>query len=150
VFSSVVTAPVTSASATVLLVEDEASVRQLSKRILDHAGYRVLEAVDGNDAERVFAHHAGSIDLVVTDVIMPGCGGPELLSRLQVQAPALRVLYMSGYTDQSAVEKAGIDRGLPFVQKLSDDTSTSRDTAFAKIHSRVLGTALAADVIGAR
>src|SRR4029453_6535858 len=73
VFTSVVTVPVTSASATVLLVEDEASVRQVSKRILDHAGYRVLEAVDGDDAERVFAHHAGSIDLVVTDVIMPGC-----------------------------------------------------------------------------
>ena len=92
-------------------------MRQLTKRILDHAGYRVLEAVDGDDAERVFAHHAGSIDMVVTDVIMPGCGGPELLGRLQVQAPALRVLYMSGYTDQSAVQKAGIDRGLPFVQK---------------------------------
>jgi DNA-binding NtrC family response regulator len=117
VLSSVVAAPVKGASETVLLVEDEASVRQLSRRILVHAGYRVLEAANGDDAERVFAQHAGAIDLVVTDVIMPGCGGPELLSRLQVQAPALRVLYMSGYTDQSAVQKAGIDRGLPFVQK---------------------------------
>jgi two-component system cell cycle sensor histidine kinase/response regulator CckA len=53
----------------------------------------------------------------VTDVIMPGCCGPELLSRLQVQAPALKVLYMSGYTEQSVAQKAGIDRGLPFVQK---------------------------------
>jgi CheY-like chemotaxis protein len=117
VFSSVVTAPVKGASETVLLVEDEASVRQLSKRILDHAGYRVLEAANGDDAERLFAHQGGAIDLVVTDVIMPGCGGPELISRLQAQAPSLRVLYMSGYTDQSAVQKAGIDRGLPFVQK---------------------------------
>jgi PAS domain S-box-containing protein len=117
VSTSVLTAPVKDASETVLLVEDEASVRQLSKRILDHAGYRVLEAANGDDAERVFAHHAGSIDLVVTDVIMPGCGGPELLSRLQAREPALRVLYMSGYTDQSAAQKAGIDRGLPFVQK---------------------------------
>ena len=117
VFSSMVPAPVKDASETVLLVEDEASVRQLTKRILDHAGYRVLEAANGDDAERVFAHHDASIDLVVTDVIMPGCGGPELLSRLQAQAPALRVLYMSGYTDQSAAQKAGIDRGLPFVQK---------------------------------
>jgi two-component system, cell cycle sensor histidine kinase and response regulator CckA len=116
-FSPVVTTPLKGASATVLLVEDEASVRHLSKRILEHAGYRLLEAVNGDDAEHVFAHHAGSIDLVVTDVIMPGCGGPELLSRLRVQAPALRVLYMSGYTDQSAVQKAGIGRGLPFVQK---------------------------------
>ena len=100
--SPVVAAPVKSASETVLLVEDEAGVRQLSKRILDNAGYRVLEAANGDDAEKLFAHHADSIDLVVTDVIMPGCGGPELLSRLQVHAPALRVLYMSGYTEQSA------------------------------------------------
>ena len=110
-------APLKGASETVLLVEDEPGVRHLSKRILGAAGYRVLEAANGDEAERVFALHADSIDLVVTDVIMPGCGGPELLSRLQVLAPALRVLYMSGYTEQSAVTKAGIDRGLPFVQK---------------------------------
>jgi PAS domain S-box-containing protein len=112
-----VTAAVTSAAETVLLVEDEAGVRQLSKRILDNAGYRVLEAANGDDAERLFADHSDSIDLVVTDVIMPGCGGPELLRRLQVRSPALKVLYMSGYTEQSAVQKEEIDRGLPFVQK---------------------------------
>jgi PAS domain S-box-containing protein len=117
VAGAVVTPPVKGASETVLLVEDEVGVRQLSKRILDNAGYRVLQAANGDDAERLFARHADSIDLVVTDVIMPGCGGPELLRRLQVRAPALRVLYMSGYTDQSAAHKAGIDRGLPFVHK---------------------------------
>jgi two-component system cell cycle sensor histidine kinase/response regulator CckA len=115
--SPVVIAPVKRASETVLLVEDEAGVRLLSKRILDNAGYRVLEAANGDDAEKVFADHADSIDLVVTDVIMPGCGGPELLSRLQVHSPALRVLYMSGYTEQSTAHRAGLDRGLPFVQK---------------------------------
>jgi two-component system cell cycle sensor histidine kinase/response regulator CckA len=113
----VVTAPVKRASETVLLVEDEVGVRRLARRILDNAGYRVLEAANGDDAERLFARHADSIDLVVTDVIMPGCGGPELLGRLQVRAPALKVLYMSGYTEQSAAHKTGIDRGLPFVQK---------------------------------
>jgi two-component system cell cycle sensor histidine kinase/response regulator CckA len=112
-----VTRPIKRASETVLLVEDEAGVRVLSKRILDNAGYRVLVAANGDDAERVFALHADSIDLVVTDVVMPGCGGPELLSRLQHRAPALRVLYMSGYTEQSAANRAGIDRGAPFVQK---------------------------------
>jgi PleD family two-component response regulator len=71
-----------------LLVEDEAGVRLLSKRILDNAGYRALEAANGDDAEKLFAHHADSIDLVVTDVIMPGCGGPELMSRLKVHVPA--------------------------------------------------------------
>jgi two-component system cell cycle sensor histidine kinase/response regulator CckA len=113
----VATPPARSASETVLLVEDEIGVRHLSRRILDNAGYRVLEAGNGDEAERLFAQHADSIDLLVTDVIMPGCGGPELLSRLQVQAPALKVLYMSGYTEQSAAHRAGIDRGLPFVQK---------------------------------
>lgn len=115
--STEVTGPVTRASETVLLVEDEAGVRVLSKRILEKAGYRVFEAANGDDAEKVFAQHADSIDLLVTDVVMPGCGGPELLARLQHRSPAVRVLYMSGYTEQSAAQKAGIDRGTPFVQK---------------------------------
>ena len=112
-----IVAPVKSAPQTLLLVEDEAGVRRLSKRILDDAGYRVLEAANGNDAEQLFALHADSIELVVTDVIMPGCGGPELLRRLHVLTPALRVLYVSGYTEQSTAHSAGLDRGLPFLQK---------------------------------
>ncbi len=114
---AVVAVPVKRPSETVLLVEDEAGVRQLSKRILDNAGYRVLEAVDGADAEGVFAQHADSIDLVVTDVIMPRCGGPELASRLRVRAPALRVLYISGYSAQSAARKGEFGSAFPFVQK---------------------------------
>jgi CheY-like chemotaxis protein len=104
-------------SETVLLVEDEGGVRHLSKRILVKAGYRVLEAVNGDDAEIVFLKHADSIDLVLTDVIMPGCGGPELLSRLRVSAPATKSLYMSGYTDHFTADQVGFDRDLPFVQK---------------------------------
>jgi two-component system cell cycle sensor histidine kinase/response regulator CckA len=115
--SPAIQASTSTASETLLLVEDESGVRRLSKRILDNAGYRVLEAANGDDAEKIFVQHADSIDLVVTDVIMPGCGGPELLRRLQVQVPALRVLFMSGYTEQSGVHQPGIDRGLPFVQK---------------------------------
>jgi len=113
----VATVPDKVASETVLLVEDEIGVRRLAKRILDVAGYQVVEAANGDEAERLFAHHADSIDLVVTDVIMPGCGGPELLGRLQARAPGLRVLYMSGYTEQSVAQRTGIARGLPFVQK---------------------------------
>jgi DNA-binding NtrC family response regulator len=107
----------TGGSETVLLVEDEVGVRRLTSRILNNAGYRVLEAVNGDAAEKLFAEHAGSIDLVVTDVIMPGCGGPELLKRLRIHAPDLKGLYMSGYTEHSAAQKTGFDRGLPFVQK---------------------------------
>ena len=114
---SAVGAPPGRASETVLLVEDEAGVRELSKRILDNAGYRVLEAANGDDAERIFLDHEDSIDVVVTDVIMPGCGGPELLSRLHARKPALRVLYMSGYTEQSSVHALAIDRSLAFLQK---------------------------------
>jgi PAS domain S-box-containing protein len=105
------------ATETVLLVEDEAGVRMLSKRILDAAGYRVIEAENGDEAERLFARHGDAIDLVITDVIMPGCGGPELLGRLEAKGRPVRVLYMSGYTEQSAAHKVGIGRDLPFVQK---------------------------------
>jgi two-component system cell cycle sensor histidine kinase/response regulator CckA len=114
----VVNAPAQVAAVTatemVLLVEDEPAVRKLLKRLLDRSGYRVLEAANGDEAERLFSDE---IQLVVTDIIMPGCGGPELLRRLQARSPALRVLYMSGYTEQSAARITGIDRGQPFVQK---------------------------------
>jgi two-component system cell cycle sensor histidine kinase/response regulator CckA len=114
---SVDSAPVARPSETILLVEDEAGLRRLSKRILEQAGYRVVVATNGNDAEKLFIQRTDPIHLIVTDVVMPGCGGPELLARLQVKTPELRVLYMSGYTEQSAAHQSGIDRGLPFVQK---------------------------------
>jgi two-component system, cell cycle sensor histidine kinase and response regulator CckA len=104
-------------SETVLLVEDEAGVRHLSKRILNNAGYHVLEAANGNDGEKLFALHADSINLVVTDIMMPGCGGPELLTRLKVRAPELRVLYMSGYSARTTALQTGIDDSASFIQK---------------------------------
>jgi two-component system cell cycle sensor histidine kinase/response regulator CckA len=115
-FSPAIATPVTTASETVLLVDDDAGVRQFSKRILDDAGYRVFEATNGDAAERLFAQHADSIDLVVTDVIMPGCGGIDLLGRLRLRVPSVKVLYMSGYSE-SVAQRTGIDRGLPFVEK---------------------------------
>ena len=118
------TVPVTPASETVLLVDDEAGVRRLAERVLAKAGYRVLEAANGNDAEATFMRHAGAIDLLVTDVIMPGCTGPELLDRLRAHAPALRVVYMSGHL--SAQQRSEIDRNLPFVQKPFTSAEFSR------------------------
>ncbi|MEO8336022.1 MAG: response regulator [bacterium] len=105
------------AQATVLLVEDEASVRRLARRILDRAGYRVLEAANGDEAERSFAEHADAIDLVVTDMLMPGCSGIELLNRLWIRQPSLKALYMSGYGAQPDLTGATSERDLPFVQK---------------------------------
>lgn len=104
-------------SETILLVEDDPVVRKLTRRILDNAGYRVLEAQDVQDAEKLFTHYADSIDLMVTDVIMPGMDGPSLYKLLSDRAPTLRVLYTSGYADQTSAHLMGIDRGLPFVQK---------------------------------
>jgi len=112
-----VNTPYKKGSGTVLLVEDEEGVRQFSKRILVNAGYRVLESSNGDDAQRLFELNVDSIDLVVTDVIMPGCGGPELLSRLRIRTPEIKVLYMSGYTDQSAAHQVGIDGDVPYLQK---------------------------------
>jgi PAS domain S-box-containing protein len=105
------------AGETVLLVEDEAGVRRLSKRILGQAGYRVLEAANSDDAERLYAHHGNAIDLLVTDVNMPGRGGPELVGRLKRQAPELRVLYMSGNAEHASAHPTRIDHASPFVQK---------------------------------
>jgi CheY-like chemotaxis protein len=115
--SARLTLPAKPASETVLLVEDEEDLRTLLQRILEKAGYHVLAAADGDEAGRVFAEHADAVALVVTDIVMPHCGGPELLSRLRHRSPELRVLYMSGYTEQSAAIAAGIDQGTPFVRK---------------------------------
>jgi len=104
-------------SETLLLVEDETGVRQLSKRILAAAGYRVLDAADGNTAEKIFAENADQIALVLTDVVMPGCGGPELARRLRLKDPAIRVMYMSGYTDHLAVGRTGLSNSVGFVHK---------------------------------
>jgi two-component system cell cycle sensor histidine kinase/response regulator CckA len=109
-------APATRSFQTILVVDDEAGLREFVKDVLVEAGYEVFVAADGADAERVFARHADSIDAVVTDVTMPVCSGPELIRRLQIQSPGLKVLYMSGYPERSALQ-AMINQGLPFIQK---------------------------------
>jgi len=106
-----------SVTETVLLVEDEIGIRQLSRRILTNAGYSVMEAVDANDAERLFSAHAGDIDLVLTDMIMPGRSGIELVQSLREQTPTLRTLVMSGYTEQVAMNRAEAAPDTPFLQK---------------------------------
>jgi CheY-like chemotaxis protein len=87
--------------ATVLLVEDERVVRDLARRTLARAGYRVLEASDGEEALEVSRRHPGPIDLVVSDVVMPRMGGRALVARLLAERPGLRVLFMSGYPNDA-------------------------------------------------
>jgi two-component system, cell cycle sensor histidine kinase and response regulator CckA len=101
---------------TVLLVEDEEGVRRLVTRILESAGYRTLVASNPAEARALFAQHPAAIDLLLTDVVMPGASGPDLFQSLAAHAPGLKVLYMSGYTEH-AIARSGLNRGLPLVHK---------------------------------
>jgi two-component system cell cycle sensor histidine kinase/response regulator CckA len=84
---------------TILLVEDEPAVRHAARRFLEEHGYRILEAANASDALRLCNDHDDSIDLVVTDVVMPGMSGHELARRIGESKPEMRVLYLSGYVD---------------------------------------------------
>jgi two-component system, cell cycle sensor histidine kinase and response regulator CckA len=88
-------------SETVLLVDDTDAVREMIQRVLGGFGYRILVARDGAEALRVSEKHHGQIDLLLSDVVMPGIGGPELAIRLRMRRPTLRVLLMSGYDEHS-------------------------------------------------
>ena len=103
-------------SETVLLVEDEESVRQLVRETLEAKGYHVLEAENGQAGLEAVAAHSAKIDLLITDVVMPEMGGHELADRLLKVRPGIKVIYLSGYTDEALVE-GNIDRGKAFLQK---------------------------------
>ncbi len=102
---------------TVLLVEDEEAVRQLARRTLQSQGYNVLEAGDGVAALTVCQRHLRSIDLVVTDVVMPELGGVDLVQRLRTVRPQLKVLYMSGYTDSTVLRHGIVESEANYLQK---------------------------------
>lgn len=104
-------------SETVLVVEDKASMRALAARILRNRGYTVLEASDGKDALNVTQGHTGEIHLVITDVIMPGMSGKDLVSELKVARPNIKSLYVSGYTDNAIVHHGVLDSNVAFLQK---------------------------------
>ncbi|MEO8338018.1 MAG: ATP-binding protein, partial [bacterium] len=102
---------------TVLLVEDEEAVRALFARILERHGYTVLEARNGRDALAVAAQHEGTIDLLLTDVVMPEMGGKQLAETLVARDAGLRVLFVSGYTDGDISRRGELDRCTAFLQK---------------------------------
>ena len=101
---------------TVLVVEDADGLRELTKRLLERQGYTVLLAANADEALHLFDEHP-SIDLLLTDVVMPGASGPELVKQLVEQRPTLKVIYMSGYTDEAIVHHGVLDPGIVFLHK---------------------------------
>ncbi|MBN1610280.1 MAG: PAS domain S-box protein [Polyangiaceae bacterium] len=108
---------VTAGHETVLVVEDEAVLRRLACRILKRSGYRVLVASSGDEALTLAGGHPGRVDLLLTDVVMPGMSGTELSGRLQARYPAIRVLYTSGYTEDTIVRRGVLEGEFCFIAK---------------------------------
>jgi len=110
----------------VLLVEDEDAVRKLARAMLEMFGYTVLEARHGKEGLSVCENHAGRIDILVTDVLMPGIGGRELAERAALLRPKMSVLFMSGHTDDAVLDLGIKLRGTPFLQKPFTVTQLAR------------------------
>lgn len=115
-------------SETILLVEDEASLRELAREFLEPNGYRLLEAKDGLEAVEIAEHYEGPIHLLLTDVVMPGLSGRQLVERLEPLHPHMKVIYMSGYTDDAIVNHGGLTPGTAFIEK-----PFMRDTLLRKV-----------------
>jgi PAS domain S-box-containing protein len=107
-------------SETIMVVEDEAPVRRLIRDLLQRNGYTVLEASQGGEAIRLCKEYAGQIHLLLTDVVMPEMSGRELADQLSVGRPSIKVMLMSGYTDDVIVRRGVHEEGVPFLQKPFD------------------------------
>jgi len=110
-------APMHVGTAVILLVEDDARVRQLTSRMLAHDGFTVLEAATGEDAVAMCQRHAGPIDLLLTDMVLPKMAGHEVAKHIAALRPEIHVLFMSGYTDHAAFAAHLVDGGKTFLQK---------------------------------
>jgi len=100
---------------TILLVDDEQSVRSIVVKILRRANYKVLEAENGEDAITIAESHPDKIDLLISDMFMPGLRGPEVAQALAPKCPGLRVLFISGYADRDL--RSGVPAGANFLNK---------------------------------
>jgi CheY-like chemotaxis protein len=107
----------TAGTETILLAEDDEQLRKLVRGLLDRMGYRVLSAAGAEDALGQAREHRGHIHLLLSDIVMPGEGGHQLARRLAETRPAIRALFMSGYTDAAIVDHGILERGLHYLQK---------------------------------
>jgi DNA-binding response OmpR family regulator len=101
----------------VLLVEDEESVRELVRETLKKNGYVVLEAADGDEGLRLAEQYRGPIHMMISDVVMPGMGGRELAQNITTSHPEMKVLFVSGYTEDAIHHHGVLDEGIIFLQK---------------------------------
>ena len=116
-FNAEVEMPLPLGSGTILLVEDEEPLRELSHQLLESMGYTVIEAANGAEAVRIAGQCTDPIQLLVTDVVMPGMSGRELAESLVATHSQLKVLYMSGHTDDVIVHYSILKPGVAFLQK---------------------------------
>lgn len=123
-------------SQTILIVEDDPALLQVTHRSLEEIGYAVLAAGSPAEAIRISESHPGPIHLMVTDVIMPRLSGAQLASRFSSSRPEMKVLYVSGYTDDTIVHHGVLEPGLAFLQKPFSPKTLARKVA------EVLATAL--------
>lgn len=115
---------------TVLLVEDESSLRELTRKFLEEHGYTVLQAENGLKAIEVAERHAGPIHLLLTDVVMPGMTGHKLAQELESSRPQMKVVYMSGYTDEAITNHGILKPGTSFIEK-----PFTREALLRKVHN---------------
>jgi CheY-like chemotaxis protein len=120
--------PITLSGETILVVEDDKAVRELTVKTLQRIGYKILTAATGADAVEISKAHAGHIALLLTDVVMPGMSGAQLADTLLAARPGMKVLYLSGYTENTVVHHGVLDPGVDFLPK-----PFSRDALARKI-----------------
>jgi len=135
------TEPSSVVSKTILVVEDEDIVRRVLVRRLRQAGYRVLEAGDGKQALKLNEEHGASIDLVITDVVMPEMNGRDVVAHIHRQNPGVSVLYISGYPEEIIARRGVLEPGINFMEKsaLVDDLYGKVQEALRQPHSQPIG-----------